>query len=50
MNLFVESRYDESLSLVSQIDPNYFVMKLYLRFHKGMCLNKIEDYDLFLNE
>ena len=50
LNLFAEGKYEESLNEISGIDPNYFIMKLYLRYIKGRCLYKMEDYEMFLNE
>lgn len=50
LNLFLEGKYEDSLDVISQIDPNYFVMKLYLRYHRGRCIYMIKDYDLFLSD
>lgn len=50
LNYFVEKKYEESLNEISRIDPNYFIMKLYLRYIKGRCLYKMKDYEMFLNE
>ena len=50
MNFFAENKYEDSLNIISQIDPNYFTMKVHLRYHKGICIYKINDYELFLSE
>lgn len=48
--LYLEGKYEDSLNLISQIDPDYFMIKIYVKHHKGKCLYKIQDYELFLNE
>jgi len=50
LNLIIEGRYKESLNIISQLETNYFNMKLHIRYLKARCLYKTEDYELFLND
>jgi len=50
LNLFIENKYEDSLNVITQIDPNYFTMKVHLRYYKAICIYKINDYELFLSE